>query len=72
MRCINFFQKLDSNRSMEFDLKTYPSNSSKGCVLKVDLEYPKELRKLHNDCPLVPGKNRNQKRNILRQPIKDC
>ena len=44
MRCINFFQKLDSNRSMEFDLKTYPSNSSKGWVLKVDLEYPKELK----------------------------
>ena len=44
MRCINFFQKLDSNRSMEFDLKTYPSNSSKGCVLKVDLEYPRELK----------------------------
>ena len=56
----------------EFDLNKYTSNSSKECVLKVDLEYPKELRKLHNDCPLVPGKNRNQKRNILRQPIKDC
>ena len=56
----------------EFDLNKYTSNSSKGCVLKVDLEYPKELRKLHNGRPLVPGKNRNQKRNILRQPIKDC
>ena len=29
---------------MEFDLNTYPSNSSKGCVLKVDLEYPRELK----------------------------
>ena len=27
----------------EFDLNKYPSNSSKGCVLKVDLEYPKVL-----------------------------
>ena len=27
----------------EFDLK---NNSSKGCVLAVDLEYPKELRRL--------------------------
>ena len=25
------------------------SNSSKECVLEVDLEYPKELLKLHND-----------------------
>ena len=27
-----------------------------GCVLQVDLEYPKELRKLHNDYPLAPDK----------------
>ena len=26
----------------------------KGCVLEVDLEYPKELRELHNDYPLAP------------------
>ena len=29
-------------------------NSSKGCVLEVDLEYPKELPELHNDYPLAP------------------
>ena len=28
----------------------------KGCVLEVDLEYPKELQELHNDYPLVPDK----------------
>ena len=27
----------------EFDLNKYTSNSLKGCVLGVDLEYPKEL-----------------------------
>ena len=32
------------------------SNSFKGCVLEVDLEYPKELCKLHNDYPLFSGK----------------
>ena len=26
----------------EFDLNKYTSDSSKGCVLEVDLEYPKE------------------------------
>ena len=31
-------------RPNEFDLNKYTSNISKGCVLKVDLEYPKELR----------------------------
>ena len=40
----------------EFDLNKYPSNSSKGCVLKVDLEYPKVLRELHSDYPLAPDK----------------
>ena len=35
--------------SKEFDLNKYTSNSSKGCVVEVDLEYPKKLRELHND-----------------------
>ena len=40
----------------KFDLNKYISNSSKGCVLEVDPEYPKELRELHNDYPLAPDK----------------
>ena len=40
----------------EIDLNKYTSNSSKGCVLEVYLEYPKELGGLHNDFPLVPDK----------------
>ena len=37
-------------------MNKYISNSSKGCVLEVDPEYPKELRELHNDYPLAPDK----------------
>ena len=40
----------------EFDLSKYTSSRIKGCVLEVDLQYPKELGKLHNDYPLVPDK----------------
>ena len=40
----------------EYDLDKCTSNSSKGCFLKIVLEYPKELRELHNDYPLVPDK----------------
>ena len=36
----------------EFESNKYSNNTSKGCVLEVYLEYPKELRKLHNDSPL--------------------
>ena len=32
------------------------SSSSKGCVFKVDLEYPNKLRELHNAYPLAPDK----------------
>ena len=44
---------IDANES---DLNKYASNSSKGCVLEVDLKYPKELHELHNDYPLAPDK----------------
>ena len=40
----------------KFDLNKYTSSSSKGCVLEVDLEYPKELGELYKDHPLAPNK----------------
>ena len=40
----------------EFYLNKYTSSSSKGCVLEADLEYPKDLRELHNGYPLAPDK----------------
>ena len=30
------------------------SQEIRGCILEVDLEYPKELHDLHNDYPLAP------------------
>ena len=40
----------------DFDSNKYRNNSSKGCVLEVDLECPKELHELHNDYLLNPDK----------------
>ena len=34
--------------------RKYTSNSSKRCVLEVDLQYPKKLRELYNDYPFSP------------------
>ena len=58
MQCLSFsptsgFKQIDPK---EFDLNRYTSNSSKDCVLKVDLEHPIELRELHNDYLLAPDK----------------
>ena len=40
----------------EFYMNKYTNNSSKECVLEVDLEYPKELHELYNYYPLAPNK----------------
>ena len=50
----------------ESDLNKCSSNSLKGCVLEVDLEYPKELWELHNDYPLA-----SDKIEIKRQTLSD-
>ena len=54
----------------EFDLNKYTSNSSKGCVLEVDLEHPKELQELHNDYPLAPDKTEIKKEMLSNHQLK--
>ena len=49
----NEFKQIDPK---EFDLSQYTSNSSKRCVLEVNLEYPKELQEQNNDYLLAPDK----------------
>ena len=39
-----------------FDLYKYTNDSSKYCILEVDLEYPKELSELHSDYLLTQDK----------------
>ena len=45
----------------EFYLNTYTSNSSKGCVQKVNLEYRKKLLGLHNHYTFAPDKTEIQR-----------
>ena len=45
-------------------MNKYTTNSSKGCVLEDDLEYPKKLWKVHKDYPLALDK-REIKREIF-------
>ena len=39
-------------------------------VLKVDLEYPKELRELHNDYLLAPNKREIKKEMLFKYLLK--
>ena len=47
------FKRIDPKN---FKLNKYSINSTRGCLLEVDLKYPKELRELYNDYPLAPDK----------------
>ena len=54
----------------EFDLSKYTSNSSRGRVLKVDFEYPKELRELQNESYLAPDKTEIKREMVSNYQLK--
>ena len=54
----------------EFDLNKYTRNNSKECVLKVDLEYPKELQESRNNYKLAPDKIEIKKEVLYEYQLK--
>ena len=46
------FRWMTQKQIDKIDLTKYKEDSTKGLILEVDLEYPKELHDLHNDYPL--------------------
>ena len=64
---ISGFKWIDTK---EFSLNKYTSNRSKGCVLEVDLEYPKELRELHNDYFLAPDKKEIKRKMLPKYQLR--
>ena len=72
MRCLNFLQQVISNG---YILKTLiqintAATGSKGFVLEVDPEYPKELCELHNDYPLAPDKIEIKKETLSKYQLR--
>ena len=51
-------------------MNKYTSNSSKGCVLELDLEYPKDLLELHNDYPLALHKTKIEREILSDHQLK--
>ena len=54
----------------ECGLNKYTSKSSKGFVLEVDFEYPKEFRELHNNYLLAPDKTEIKREMLSEYPLK--
>ena len=50
------FKWMTDKEISKIDLGKYKADGKKGLILKVDLEYPKELHDLHNDYPIAPEK----------------
>ena len=50
------FRWLNDEEIDEINLDEFKEDNTKGLILEVDLEYPKELHDHHNDYPLAPEK----------------
>ena len=50
------FRWLTGKEINKLDLGKYKTDSKKGLILEVDLEYPQKLHNLHNDYPVAPEK----------------
>ena len=46
----------DVSKIDEEFIKNYENDDNIGYILKVDIEYPKELHDLHSDLPFLPKK----------------
>ena len=54
---VDGFKWIEKDNLSKFNekfVKDYDENSDKGYILEVDIEYPKNLYKLHRDLPFLP------------------
>ena len=62
---IGEFKWIDPKEYTEEKIKSYDDNSNTGAILKVDIEYPKELHNLHKDLPFLCERRRLDKASKL-------
>ena len=58
----NFDWKNNTSKFNERFKKYYDGNNDKRCIYEVDVEYPKELHRLHNNLLLLPEKMKIKKK----------
>ena len=69
---VNDFKWKESIDKFDEDfIKNYSENSSKGYILEVDLQYPKNLVNLHSDLPFLAERKKIRKCNKLVCNIHD-
>ena len=54
---VDGFKQIEEDNLSKLDekfIKNYTENGDKGCILEVDVEYPKNLHKLHSDLSFLP------------------
>ena len=70
-RPIGEFKLIDPKEYTEEKIKSYDDNSNTGAILKVDIEYLKELHKLHKDLPFLCERRRLNKASKLVTTLDD-
>ena len=71
VRNFKWIEKDDISKFDEEFIKNYDENSDKGYILEVDVEYPKDLHKLHSDLPFLPERMKINKCDKLVCNVRD-
>ena len=61
VRNFKWIEKDDISKFDEEFIKEYDENSDKGYILEIDVEYPKNIHKLHSDLPFLPERMKIRK-----------
>ena len=71
---VDGFEWVEEDDLLKFNeifIKNYYENNNKGYILEVDIEYPNNLYKLHNDLSFSPEKMKINKCNKLVCTVED-